>query len=190
MSHPGGPPDATVPAPLPDLGPRPAVGPATYGAYPPAAWPVQAAVPPGGYAGPLRGAQPDEVERARSRAATALGWAIGAAVAAGVAIILAVVALVVSAAGGGALDDGSYEALAGQVSGFSGGAPLSGDRLEQVLENGIRDFGGDVTELDCPDTASVSTSSVVVCTGEVDGYAWTGAVFFEDSAGSFVVAEF
>ena len=32
-------------------------------------------------------------------------------------------------------------------------------------------------------------STTVVCTGDVDGYVWTGIVFFEDTEGTFVVVE-
>ena len=35
----------------------------------------------------------------------------------------------------------------------------------------------------------MSVSTVVACTGDVDGYEWTGVVVFEDDAGSFAVIE-
>jgi hypothetical protein len=41
----------------------------------------------------------------------------------------------------------------------------------------------------CPDTASVTASTVVVCSGDVEGLQWTGVVFFEGREGSFVVLE-
>lgn len=96
------------------------------------------------------------------------------------------VALVV--AGSGVADDYSYEALRGQVTGMSDGGALPGARLEDVLVGALDDFGVEAG-ITCPDTASVTVSTVVVCTGEVDGFAWTGVVVFEDEGGSFAVAE-
>lgn len=186
--------------PLPDLTPRqPGASPTdsasvpyppTYAPQPAVGWASQVSMSAPGYAGPLPGASaPDAASSARSRAGLALGWAIGAAVAAGVAVVLAVIALVVSFSAG-TFDDASYEPLSGQVPGLSDGATLSGDRLEYVLVNALRELGGEEVEIECPDTAAVSTSTLVVCRGDVDRYPWTGAVFFEDSEGRFVVAEF
>lgn len=124
--------------------------------------------------------------QALRKARTALGWAIGAAVGAALALVGMFVALLV--AGSVSADDYSYEALRGEVTGLSDGGALPGDRLEQVLVGALDDVGveGDLT---CPDTSAVSVSTVVVCTGDVDGYEWTGVVVFEDSSGSFAVAE-
>jgi hypothetical protein len=35
----------------------------------------------------------------------------------------------------------------------------------------------------------VTASTVVVCSGEVENFPWTGVVFFEGREGSFVVLE-
>ena len=64
----------------------------------------------------------------------------------------------------------------------------AGDRLEEVLVGAIDDLGVEAG-VRCPDTQAVSVSTVVVCTGDVDGYVWTGVVVFEGSAGSFAVVE-
>jgi hypothetical protein len=128
---------------------------------------------------------------ASARSGVALGWAIGAAVASGIAVLLSVVAIVLAggAVAGGATDDGYYEPVRGQVTAFSGGSALSGDRLEWAVDGAERDLGWTIDDLDCPDTPSVVRSSAVVCTGTFDGEEWTGVVFFEDAAGTFVVLE-
>ena len=135
-----------------------------------------ALLPPAGPAG---------VDRTRGRANAALGWAIGATVAAVLAVLLAVVALVMVVGGGG-----YYEPVRGEVVGLADGAALSGDRLEYAVDAAERDWGWVVEDLGCPDTPAVSTSTVVVCTGSVEGDDWTAAVLFEDSSGAFVLAEF
>lgn len=125
------------------------------------------------------------------RAGTALGWAIGAAVASGLALVVAVVAFVVAVGSGPAMGGGGLiEPLRGQVVGLPDGAALSGDRLERVLVDLEREWGAEDVRITCPETASVRVSTVIVCRGDIDGYEWTGAVLFEDSVGSFVVAEF
>lgn len=125
------------------------------------------------------------------RSGVALGWAIGAAVASGIAVLLSVVAIVLAggAFAGGAADEGYYEPVRGQVVALPDGSALSGDRLEWAVDGAERDLGWTIEDLDCPDTPSVGRSSAVVCTGTIDGEDWTGVVFFEDSAGSFVVLE-
>ncbi|WP_239111595.1 hypothetical protein [Phycicoccus sonneratiae] len=148
------------------------------------------AVPDASYLAPLPLATPAGAEQARAKASTALGWAIGAAVAAGISVLLSVVAVVL--AGNGAFsgaDDAYYESVRGQVTALPAGSALSGDRLEWVVDGAERDFGWVVDDIDCPDTPSVARSTVVVCTGTVDGDDWTGVVHFEDSAGSFVLLE-
>jgi hypothetical protein len=123
----------------------------------------------------------------RRTARTALGWAVGAAVGAFLAMAVAVVALLV--AGGSVADDYTYEPLRGEVVGLPDGSSLGGDRLERPLGDLLREQGAETVDLTCPGTASVTVSTAVVCTGDVDGYVWTGIVFFEDTEGTFVVLE-
>ena len=113
---------------------------------------------------PVPPSQPDPAAAQRT-ARTALGWAIGATVGAFLAMAVAVVSL------------------------LAAGAALSGDRLEHPLVDLLREQGADSVELSCPDTASVTVSTTVVCAGDIDGSAWTGVVFFEDTKGTFVVVE-
>lgn len=120
------------------------------------------------------------------KARTALGWAIGAAVVSALALVGMLLALVV--AGSGPADDYSYEVLRGEVTGLSDGDALPGNRLEQVLGGALDDVGVD-GDVQCPDTRAVAASTVVVCSGDVDGYEWTGVVVFEDSSGRFAVLE-
>lgn len=120
------------------------------------------------------------------KARTALGWAVGASVGAGLALMGMFVALLI--AGAGAADDVGFETLRGEVSALSDGEALTGNRLEEELVGALGDFGVDA-DVQCPDTPAVSVSTVVVCTGDVDGYVWTGVVVFEDSEGSFAVVE-
>lgn len=127
-----------------------------------------------------------EAEAALRRSRTAFGWAIGATVGAFLALVIAVIALV--GAGLGAAEDLPFEPLRGEVVGLPDGAALSGERLQHNLVDLLREYGSD-GEVTCPDTASVTTSTAVVCTGTVDDLEWTGIVFFEDAEGTFVVVE-
>ena len=169
-------------APLHPAAPAPA-GPPSYAS----------ASPPWGQVGPWQGwsgpvATDSEAAQALRSARTALGWAIGAAVGAGLALVLCVVLLVT---GFGSIPmEGDYygETLRGEVVGVSEGSRLDGDRLEDVVGGLLDDYGID-HEITCPDTAAVTTSTVVVCRGDVDDFEWTGVVVFEDSVGSFAVVE-
>ncbi len=143
--------------------------------------------PPNPYASwPGQPVQPDATA-ALHKARTALGWAVGAAVGAFLAMAVAVVSLL--AAGTSGQDDYAYEPMRAEVVGLPAGAALSGDRLEHPLVDLIREQGAESVDLTCPDTASVTVSTTVVCTGDIDGYVWTGVVFFEDTKGTFVVVE-
>lgn len=151
--------------------------------------PLQGYPPPNPYAvggWPGQPAQPDAAA-ALHKARTALGWAVGAAVGAFLAMAVAVVSLL--AAGSAVEGDYEYEPMRAEVVGLPAGAALSGDRLEHPLVDLLREQGVESVELTCPDTASVTVSTTVVCTGDVDGYVWTGVVFFEDTKGTFVVVE-
>jgi hypothetical protein len=95
------------------------------------------------------------------------------------------------AAGGSSADDYGYdyEPLRSEVSGLADGTALGGDRLEYAVVDLLRSVGSEDVEVTCPDTEAVTVSTAVVCTGDVDGSAWTGIVFFEDTRGTFVVLE-
>ena len=154
--------------------------PSGYGAPP---WPAQPQ--------PAWGTQPyaatgSDADAALRKARTALGWAVGAAVGAFLAMLLAVGALLATAASSG--DDFSYEPLRSQVE-VTEGEALAGDTLEGPLAALLREVGSSDVSISCPDVAEVRVSTSVVCTGDVDGSAWTGIVFFEDAEGTFVVLE-
>jgi hypothetical protein len=180
MTHPGGPaPESQTPQPWP---PQQQV---------PPPWSAQQARPqvpvapqPGW--GTAESSALNEAQAALRKARTALGWAIGATVGAFLAMLLAVGALV---ADGSSLDDYTYEPLRGEIAALPDGAPLGSDRLEHVLVDLLREVGAEDLEVSCPDTASVTVSTAVVCTGDVEGSTWTGIVFFEDTKGTFVVVE-
>jgi hypothetical protein len=151
--------------------------------------PQQGYPPPNPYAVDSWPGQPvqHDATAALHKARTALGWAVGAAVGAFLAMAVAVVSLL--AAGTSGQDDYAYEPMRAEVVGLPAGAALSGDRLEHPLVDLIREQGAESVDLTCPDTASVTVSTTVVCTGDIDGYVWTGVVFFEDTKGTFVVVE-
>ncbi|HYN68338.1 MAG TPA: hypothetical protein VES93_15750 [Ornithinibacter sp.] len=128
-----------------------------------------------------------EAEAALRKARTALGWAVGASVGALLAMLLAVGSLL--AVGGSSDDDYGYEPLRSEVSGLADRAALGGDLLEDAVVDLLRSVGSVDVGVTCPDTEAVTVSTAVVCTGDVDGSAWTGIVFFEDTQGTFVVLE-
>lgn len=177
----------------PSLPPTPGAGeyPQAAAPYPPPAYPPPGYAAAYGYAPPAWGA-PDgrgasDADAALRKARTALGWAIGATVGAALAMLLAVGALLLG--GSAAADDYAYEPLRGEIVGLPDGSTLSGDRLEHQLVDLLREVGAEDAEVSCPDTEAVTVSTAVVCTGDVDGYVWTGIVFFEDTEGTFVVVE-
>ena len=158
-------------------------------AYPYAApaWPQ----PPAAYSGwaqpqPAATLDPDAALR---KARTALGWAIGAAVGAFLALALAVVSMFMSGAGLIGDEGMFYESLRGQVAGVTDGASLSGSDLERSMTTVLEDWYTDVEDLSCPDAQAVTTSTSVVCTAELDGFEWTGVVFFENADGAYVILE-
>ncbi|MFQ6171280.1 hypothetical protein ACK8HX_06705 [Oryzobacter sp. R7] len=151
----------------------------------PPQWPAHPAYGPPGWGAP---APETESARAVRTARTALGWSIGAAVGAGLALVVAAVAAV-AGAGGALEDDYYYETLRGEVVGLPAGSRLDGDRLEKPLDDLLRDAGVSQVDIECPVTAAVTVSTVVVCRGTVDDYDWTGVVVFEDDEGSFAVIE-
>jgi hypothetical protein len=103
-----------------------------------------------------------------------------------ISIVLSALALlgVISLAFSGALDAGGDAPLTGQLDPAPSGA-LRGDTLVDDLSAVIRDDGGDVSDLRCPDTPSVQQGVVTLCHGTISGAAWAVAVFFEDSQGRF-----
>jgi hypothetical protein len=171
-----------------------AAGYPTASGYPPASgyadppWPQQ---PPTAWGAPPYAPTDTNTDTdsgaALRKARTALGWAVGAAAGAFLAMLLAVGALLATAVSSG--DDFSYEPLRSQVDGLTAGGALAGDTLEGPLGALLREVGSSDVSISCPDVAQVRVSTSVVCTGDVDGSAWTGIVFFEDDGGTFVVLE-
>ena len=133
-------------------------------------------------------------EPAVRKARTALGWAVGAAVGALLALGFAALALVAAVGSGSSADtteDTTYAPLRDQLEEFEDGDALPGPILVGRLRNLLADEGVSLRDIavSCPDTASVTASTVVVCSGEVENFQWTGVVFFEGREGSFVVLE-
>ena len=182
--------DPLVPPSLP--GPTPQPSPTAAGGQPASGYgpPTTTWVgPPAGSSWPA--APPvtqGEAEAAMRKARTALGWAVGATVGAFLATAIALVSLLAAGAGSGD-DDYSYDPLRSEVVGLPDGSALSGDRLERPLVDLLRSYGDEDVDVSCPDTAAVSVSTAVVCSGEIEGSPWTGIVFFEDAKGTFVVLE-
>ena len=79
--------------------------------------------------------------------------------------------------------------MRGEVVGLSEGYALSGDDLEHQLVDLLSEVGAEEPRCPAPTPQAVTASTAVVCTGDVDGYVWTGIVFFEDTEGTFVVVE-
>jgi hypothetical protein len=162
-------------------------------AYPhaPPSWPQ--APPAAAYSGWVQHQPPPsswhDPDAGLRKARTALGWAIGAAVGAVLALVLGVIAMFMSGFGMLALDGGFYESLRGQVDGVTNGASVPGAELELSMAEVLDEWYVDVEDLSCPDTKGVSTSTSVVCTARLDGFEWTGVVFFEDGQGSYVILE-
>lgn len=171
-----------VPSSSPPPGPTAAPG---------APSPYATSAAPSGPAGFL----PPGVEESARRSRTALGWAIAGAVAGGLALVLSVVALLatlgpmVGAMAGDPEDGDYYGSLRGQVTGIGAGSPLSGDRLAYTVRTLLLEDGFPVDGLQCGDTPDVQVSTVVACTGAVDGYDWTGVVVFTDATGGFSLLE-
>ena len=129
-----------------------------------------------------------------TKAGTALWWAIGAAVGALVALGFAVVALFVAVGTGPStdpFDDSMYMPLRDHVEGFKDGQALPGPILVGQIRELLAEQDVSLRDIaiSCPDTASVKASTVVVCSGDVEGFQWTGVVLFENSEGAFVVLE-
>ncbi len=187
-SDPWQPPHPELPPPQPLAHPTPAGQPPAfeYGAPP---WPQQR--PAWGAAQQYGGTASEPAVR---KARAALGWAVGAAVGALLALgfaLLAVVATVGSGSSADTSEDTVYEPLRDQLEEFEDGDALPGPILVGRLRNLLADEGVSLRDIaiSCPDTASVTASTVVVCYGEVDALQWTGVVFFEGREGSFVVLE-
>ncbi len=98
--------------------------------------------------------------------------------------LLGVVILAAFLAVSGAFGSGGEAPLTGQLDAAPSGA-LNGDTLSTALSDVIREDGGDVADLRCPDTPSVRQGVVTLCHGTISGSAWAVAVFFEDSQGRY-----
>jgi hypothetical protein len=105
------------------------------------------------------------------------------------AIALAGAAMDEASLGRGTEQAEFFESLRGQVPGVSDGTYLPGSDLEHAIEKAFYDYDVTIEDLACPDTKAVAQSMAVVCTADIDGYDWSGVVFFEDSEGRFVILE-
>ncbi len=75
----------------------------------------------------------------------------------------------------------------GKVVSVGAGGGLDGGSLEQAVRSAMSSNGGEVTSIDCPDTAKVDQGVVSVCHGTMDGSDGPFVVFFESPSGDFTV---
>ena len=164
------------PPPPPPASSVPPGGPA-LGAGPPAPGAPQAPIgpppgtPPWGYT-----PQPYAMPRQRGR-----GLAIAAIVMSSIALLAVLLMVIVAFAV-------PYTGTAtGKVTSVGAGGGLDGGSLEQAVRSAMSSNGGEVTSIDCPDTAKVDQGVVSVCHGTMDGSDGPLVVFFESPSGDFTV---
>ncbi|QGN58526.1 hypothetical protein [Nostocoides sp. HKS02] len=149
-----------------------------------AAYPT-APVPAGQYWAPPQPPSPQGAAVAPPRRGN--GLAITALVLSAVALLVALgmaaFAVIGVAAGAGP----GPSALTGRVTPIDKG--VAGAELQSELTRIIRNDGGSVDTITCPDRSQVGQGLVTVCKGSVDGSDWTGVVVFEDDGGTFVLDE-
>lgn len=81
---------------------------------------------------------------------------------------------------------GGERPLTGQVAPTSTGG-VSGSDLSSAVSARVRDDGGDVTAMRCPDTRAIQQGVVTVCHGTISGDEWAVVVYFEDAQGRFTL---
>jgi hypothetical protein len=77
---------------------------------------------------------------------------------------------------------GSGGPLTGQLAASTSGGPIAGAQLSRAVSTRIDQDGGDVTLMNCPDTAKVGQGVVTVCHGVVSSSEYAIVVYFEDKA--------
>lgn len=86
-------------------------------------------------------------------------------------------------------DDGATSAgpLTGQLPASPGGGRATGDTLARAVSDRITQDGGDVSRMDCPETARVGQGVVTVCHGVISSSDYAIVVYFEDKDGHFTL---
>ncbi|MCE1178003.1 MAG: hypothetical protein LWW86_03100 [Micrococcales bacterium] len=114
------------------------------------------------------------------------------------AIVLSVLALLASLAALGSLAFGGPLALGGgmppmalmgQIEGAKPGARVSGGAIGAAVQSAIREDGGSVTAVQCPDIAALAEGSVAMCSLTADGLNEKVLVVLEHPTGEFVLVE-
>jgi hypothetical protein len=82
---------------------------------------------------------------------------------------------------------GSGGPLTGQLAASTSGGRLAGTQLAHAVSTRIDQDGGDVTLMNCPDTAKVGQGVVTVCHGVVSSSEYAIVVYFEDEDGRFTL---
>jgi hypothetical protein len=77
--------------------------------------------------------------------------------------------------------------LTGDVQPVNGSTTASA--LQHELTRLLEDDGSFVDDVTCPDSSPVDQGAVTVCHGQVDGWDWTGIVYFEDGGGAFTLVQ-
>jgi hypothetical protein len=116
------------------------------------------------------------------------GLAITAVVLSAIALlgVLAVAAWVLVATAP-ADEDVSTGPLTGQLAASSHGGRVTGDTLAEAVSARITQDGGEVSRMDCPETAKVDQGIVTVCHGVISMSDWAVIVYFEDRDGRFTL---
>jgi len=82
---------------------------------------------------------------------------------------------------------GSGGPLTGQLAASTSGGRLAGPQLAHAVSTRIDQDGGNVTLMNCPDTAKVGQGVVTVCHGVVSSSEYAIVVYFEDKDGRFTL---
>jgi hypothetical protein len=82
---------------------------------------------------------------------------------------------------------GSSGPLTGQLAASTSGGPVAGTQLAHAVSTRINQDGGNVTLMNCPDTAKVGQGVVTVCHGVVGSSEYAIVVYFEDQDGRFTL---
>jgi hypothetical protein len=82
---------------------------------------------------------------------------------------------------------GSGGPLTGQLAASTSGGPVAGTQLSRAVSTRIDQDGGNVTLMNCPDTAKVAQGVVTVCHGVVTSSEYAIVVYFEDKDGRFTL---
>lgn len=102
--------------------------------------------------------------------------------------VIAVAVLVLVGAGpSNAGPAGSGGPLTGQLAASTSGGRLAGTQLAHAVSTRIDQDGGNVTLMNCPDTAKVGQGVVTVCHGVVSTSEYAIVVYFEDRDGRFTL---